>query len=169
MALLVEPKKYTLATEGIVDAVVGAVQDIGMCPVPAEYGGGVVHKLRLVWIVDGQFDEQKKPVIVMQRLNLSMHKKANLRKTATAILGRDPGAGVFDAESLLGISKQLLIEHDAAKQFANVRAILKAQKTVAVPAGWTPPPVKQAEGATAGPGPQAAQLPSEVTDDDISF
>jgi hypothetical protein len=133
------------------------VQDLG--EVVGQFGSK--NKVRLVWVSD-EINSDGDPIIVMLSVTNSMHEKSTLRKTVKSILGRDPGDGEFDLESLVGSQNQLVIVHNESegRTYANVTTILKGQATVEIPADFQPPKLKVQQGGSKG---------YKATDSDVPF
>jgi hypothetical protein len=155
-------KQFEILDEGVHDAVLGAVQDLG--EVVGQFGSK--NKVRLVW-VSNEPDSEGFAIIVLQSMTNSMHEKSTLRKTIKAILGRDPGEGEFDLESLVGSQAQLVIAHNEneGRTYANVTTVLKAKTTVEIPKNFQPPKVKLQQTAAKS----TTKKPYQATNDDVGF
>ena len=138
-------KHFEVPSEGVHNAVLAAVQDLGM--IESSFSGEEHHKLRLVWILE-DCDALGEHLLVLQRVTNSSHEKSILRKTITGILGRDPGEGAVDDTLILGAQCQLRISHNESqgRTYANVDEVTKQGKKSAkieIPEGWKPPKVKK--------------------------
>jgi hypothetical protein len=148
MSLLVggNSKQFEIVSEGVVNAVLAAVQDLG--EVTGQFG--TKPKVRLVWLTNElASDGQQK--IVMESMTNSLHEKASLTKRIRQITGQTPeDDGTFDLETPIGSQRQLVIEHNDAsdgRTYANVQSVLKRGNGVAItiPKDFLPPKVKQAQ------------------------
>lgn len=110
--------KWPLAPEGVHQAVLIEVKDMGM----VETNFGPKHRARFVW----ELDHAGLKCRVFQVFNVSFDPKSHMRKNVSAVLGRDPGEK-FDLDTLVGSVAPLVIGHDEGNDgvtYANVRAIL---------------------------------------------
>lgn len=124
-------KDFTPAPEGLHHAVCCDVVNLGM--VDGTFGRK--HMISLVFQIEERIPETGKPFIVMKRYNLSMHKKANLRRDIESWFKKftsDDQAEAFDLEKVIGHNAQVNVSQNTtdAGTFANIDAIVPAPKGV---------------------------------------
>lgn len=164
-----EGKEFPLAPEGVHRAVCVDVHPIFTEERPAQYGGGIVDKTRLVWQLEDA-DENGTPYEVAKAMTASLHEKANLRKILESWRGRQftpQELKGFDLDTVIGASCQLQLLHNVSKAngrtYANIQAIMplgKGQPKVVAAPGYV-----RKKDRTANPGPQPAQS-GHVEDED---
>jgi hypothetical protein len=141
-------KQFEILDEGVHNAVLAAVQNLGL--VTSSYDGTEKLKVRFVWISD-ELDKEGDPIVTLQSMTNSMHEKSTLRKTVKGILGRDPGDEPLDDSLVLGAQCQIVITHNESngRTFANVVTATRQKSDVRVdiPEGWQPPKVKKYKAA----------------------
>ena len=139
-------KQFQILDEGLVNATLAAVQDLGL--VQSNFDGNVTEKpkIRLVFETDVFDTETNEPLIAIMTATNSMHEKSSLRKAVKSIQGKDSGDGKIDTELLIGAQVQLLIQHNESngRTYANIASIIRRKDdgSVQVPEGWVPPKVK---------------------------
>lgn len=109
-----------------------------------DWGGGLVDKTRIVWVIDEENPKTGKPFEVSQIYTLSLHEKANLCKTLESWRGKkftDQEKLGFDIEKLIGVNCQLSVAHKItdAGTYANVLSVVqppKGAKRLLVPEGY---------------------------------
>lgn len=162
-------KVFEKPESGFYLGVLADVVDLGIQSVT--FKGITTQKpmVRLIWVLDKNGTDGK-PLTVAQRFTVSLHEKAGLYKAVKQILNAPPPP-TFDLETLLGQTRNILIQRDKSpdgtKDFANVMGIANADgKTVAVPADFVRDknkPVdqqaknKKSQSQVAAPAPQQAQ------------
>lgn len=112
----------------------------------------IQKKVRIGWELPTEtrvFNEEKgeQPMVISQEYTLSMHEKANLRKTLASWRGKDfseAEAKSFDITKLIGAPCMLNIIHrpgkqDATKMFQAISSISAMPKGIAAPAAVNSP------------------------------
>jgi hypothetical protein len=137
-------KQFEILGEGVHNAVLAAVQDVGL--VTSAFNGEEKPKVRFVWMSD-ELDSEGNPLVTLQSMTNSMHEKSTLRKTVKGILGKDPGDGPLDDSKILGAQCQIVITHNESngRTYANVVTATRQKANgvkVEIPEGWEPPKVK---------------------------
>jgi len=128
-----ENKEFTPAPEGMHRAVCVDVLDLWTEERPAEFGGGLVEKTRLVWEIDALMDDGR-AFTVSQFYTASLHEKAKLRQHLESWRGRaftEQELQGFDLENVVGKPCQLQIIHHTTRQgktYANVQTIVPVGK-----------------------------------------
>lgn len=131
MSLIIKEEKpdYPLAPEGLQDAVLVDVVDLGELDTP----WGAKHKLSLVWELEDT-DEENQHYIVVKRYTWSLNEKSNLRKDLERWRGskfsKDELESGVDMEAFLGLNATLFIAHNETdeKTYANIETILPRKK-----------------------------------------
>jgi len=141
-----KPKSnFTPAPQGLHAAVCCDVWEPWTEERKAEWGGGIVDKTRLVWLIEEINPQSSKPYEASQIYTLSLHPKAKLRAHLESWRGRkftDEELEQFDLERLIGANGQIQIIHnigDTGDVYANVTAVVPAAKNAAklrVPDGY---------------------------------
>lgn len=145
-AKAVEGKSFKPAPEGTTQAVIVAIEDLGLLPNQFR-GGELQQKIRVVFQLAETRDDGHR-FMVSKRYTLSLHEKATLRKDIESLLGRKlkpadlKGEG-FDVETLVGKNCLISITHSPSKQdptktFANISTITPLLKGM-TPMEPTPP------------------------------
>lgn len=139
-----DKKEFQILDEGVHNAVLAAVQDLGL--VPSAFYGEEKPRVRFVWVSDEMNDEGD-PVIVLQSMTNSMHEKSTLRKTVKGILGKDPGDKPLDDSQILRSQCQIVITHHESngRTYANVVTATRQKANgvnVSIPQDWEPPKVR---------------------------
>jgi hypothetical protein len=137
-------RAFEIPDEGVHNAVLAAVQDLGM--VASTFDGREQPKVRFVWLLETRTSDGK-PMLVYQKITNSTHEKSTLRKVLKGILGKDPGDAPFDDSKILGAQCQIVITHveSQGRTYANITAVTKQRDPTAfveIPTGWKPPEVK---------------------------
>ena len=109
-----------------------------------DWGGGLVDKTRIVWMIEEVNPKTNRPFEVSQIYTLSLHEKSNLCKHLESWRGKrftDQEKLGFDIEKLIGVNCQLQIIHKItdAGTFANVLNVIlpaKGAKRLLVPDGY---------------------------------
>jgi hypothetical protein len=102
---------------------------------PQEFGGGLVEKTRIAWVIAEQMEDGR-PFTASKKYTLSLHEKANLYKDLVSWRGRaftpEERAG-FDLEKLIGVNCQIQIVHvtKGDKTYANITSIVPLAKGMA--------------------------------------
>lgn len=129
-----KPKSnFPTAPEGLHPAVCVDVWEPWTEEKPAEFGGGLQDKTRLVWLIEDVNPQSGRPYEVSQIYTLSLHEKAKLCQHLESWRGRrftDSEKEGFDLEKLIGACCQLQVVHkitDSAT-YANVQAIVPLGK-----------------------------------------
>lgn len=124
-------KDFEPLSEGIHTLCLADIVDLGIEQTPF----GSKPKIRFVYLSD-EADEDGRTKYVFEKFTASLHEKATLRGRVRDLLGRDLteeelAAGKFDVETLIGVQKKAVIEHNESKGkiYANVKAIIKGKAT----------------------------------------
>ena len=166
-----EGKQFPLTPAGLHSAVCVDVWDVWTEERPQQYGGGLVDKVRLVWLITDEKDEETGDDLYISKMyTASLHEKANLRKDLASWRGRDftdKERKAFDLEALIGVNCQLSVAHKVSetngKTYANVVSIVpaaKGSKKFGVPDGFVRHRDKAKDDDSGT---------SQVTGDDIPF
>lgn len=125
---------FTPAPEGQWRAVCCDVVDLGIVETKWQEKIKKQHKIRVVFQIEEENPEIKKPYIVQQRFTLSMHEKARLREFLESWRGKP----YSDGEAAKGIDVELMIGQNAVIQiahnqkngdtWANIMSIMKPMK-----------------------------------------
>ncbi|MEO9887054.1 MAG: hypothetical protein ABJR05_14550 [Balneola sp.] len=133
MSLIIKEEKpdYPLAPDGLQDAVLVDVVDLGELDTP----WGPKHKLSLVFELEDT-DPEGKHYVVTKRYTWSLNEKSNLRKDlerwrCSKFTTEDLEQGI-DMEAIIGLNATLFISHNESeehgKTFANIETILPRKK-----------------------------------------
>lgn len=171
MPILVRKKKseFDPAPEGLHAAVCADVWEPWTEERPAEWGGGIMDKTRLVWLIEDINPKTNRQFEVSQIYTMSLHEKSNLCKHLEAWRGKkftDEEKMGFDIEKLIGANCQLQVIHKITDSgtYANVQAIVPPAKNAPklhVPSGYLRKKDRSAPAENDGGGP--------ITDDDVPF
>jgi len=123
-----EGKTFDPAPEGVHQAVLVDVVDLGFLETSWQGVKKTLHKVNLAWQINEDRDDGK-PFLVFKRYTLGLGDKYNLRKDLESWLGRrlttvEQKQG-FDLESLIGRNCLLNITHNTSEDrtYANVASI----------------------------------------------
>jgi len=129
---------FTPCPQGTHAAVCVDVIDLGM--IETEFGGvkKSQHKVRIVWQIDEDNPDTKKPFRASKRYTLSLHEKATLRKDLESWRGRPFTAQEcegFDLETLLSVGALINVIHEnkAGKTYDNIVSIMRMPKAMNTP------------------------------------
>lgn len=133
MSIIIKEEKteYPLAPDGLQDAVLVDVVDLGELDTP----WGPKHKLSLVFELEEATPEGKH-YIVVKRYTWSLNEKSNLRKDlerwrSAKFTKKELENGV-DMEAFIGLNATLFVSHNESeehgKTFANIETILPRKK-----------------------------------------
>jgi hypothetical protein len=162
---------YTPAPEGLHQAVCCDVWEPWTEERPQQFGGGLVDKTRLVWVIEEVNPATQRPYEVSQIYTLSLHEKSKLCQHLESWRGRrftDEEKSGFDLEKLIGANGQLQVVHkikENSDTFANVQAIVplgKGQTKLRVPADY----IRRKDRATNG---HDSAEPETISDDGVPF
>lgn len=135
MPILARRKESTFdpAPEGLHHAVCVDVWEPWTEERPAEWGGGLIDKTRIVWLIEETNPKTNRNYEVSQIYTLSLHEKANLCKHLESWRGKqftDQEKRGFDVEKLIGVNCQIQVIHRITDSgtYANVQAIVPAAK-----------------------------------------
>lgn len=166
---------FTVAPEGLHQAVCVDVWDVYTESRPEEYGGGLVDKTRLVWEIDQADPKTNKPIQVHMIYTASLHEKAKLRQHLESWRGRkftQAELEGFDLEHLIGVNCQLQVIHRIGRNgntYGNVSAIVPLgkgmQKLTASPGFMRKKDRPTANSQNA----QQQPLDENLEDDDVPF
>lgn len=126
-------KEYEKLSEGVHSAVLADIVDLGVQD--TQYGPK--RKVRFVWLTD-EVDAEGQTKRAFETFTASLHEKATLRKRVDQIVGKTgvPVSGEFNLESLIGVNRRLVIQHNEGGQgnvYANVTSTLAPEKKLSVP------------------------------------
>ena len=135
---------YTPAPQGVHVAVCCDVWEPWTEERREDWGGGLVDKTRLVWLLEEMNPKTGKPYEVSQIYTLSLHPKAKLCQQLEAWRGKvftDEERRGFDVEKLIGVPCQVQVVHKVTDggTYANVQTIIplgKGQTRLKVPADF---------------------------------
>jgi hypothetical protein len=163
-------KDFTPAPEGLHQAVCVDVVDLGM----QETQWGPKQKVRIVWQIETENPETKKPFQVSQQYTLSLNEKSNLRHHLEAWRGRkftkDELEG-FDLEKLIEANAQVQVTHNIADNgavWANVQAVVPLGKGMVKMRGKEYTRVKD-RAETQAHADADREIAGNGSDDDIPF
>lgn len=177
------PKQMELLDEGTYPAIVAAIQDLGMVPKPAEFGGGESPKIR-VYFLFNEVTSEGSPFYIRKDYTNSMAKRSSLRALIKAINKQDPGDKPVDDSLLLNKQCTVRVEHQEGSDGrfwmrpADVSAPLKNAEKVTIPSTWAAPKPQvdfskqsnQTSNTQRGRGASAAPVQQEqVNDEDVAF
>ncbi len=131
MSLIIKDEKpvYPLAPDGLQDAVLVDVVDLGELDTPF----GRKRKLSLVFELEDT-NEEGKHYIVTRRYTWSLNEKSNLRKDLERWHGskfsNEELMNGIDMEALIGLNATLFISHNESedKTYANIETVLPRKK-----------------------------------------
>lgn len=132
-----EPKKYTVAPEGLFPAVCVDVVDMGMRR--NKLSGKDQHKCRIAWQLEEKDPETGFRYVVSGFYTLSLNPKSTLSGILEAWRGKpftDAERTKFDVEKLIGKPCQVQIVHRAGMEgqvFCNVQAVVPLGKGMTAP------------------------------------
>lgn len=117
---------YSVAPEGLWDAVCVDVFDLGIVDTP----WGAQVKIEITWQLSEVDPKTGKRFLIFQRYTPSLHEKSRLRPMLEAWRGRKftkDEEREFDIEKLIGANCQLQVVHsikDEGRVYANVQAVV---------------------------------------------
>jgi hypothetical protein len=122
MSIVVETKSYELPDEGVHNAELIDVQDLGIVS-GSRYGDK--RRIRFRYRVD-QVDLQGERITVIESFNAALGKGSRLGARVVGLTGRHPGNG-YDLTQLIGWRGQIVIEHNDVgdRTYANVTTALR--------------------------------------------
>jgi hypothetical protein len=146
MPIVARKKKsqFEPAPEGLHAAVCVDVWEPWTEERPAEWGGGLMDKTRIVWVIEEENPKTGKPFEVSQMYTFSLHEKSNLSKHLESWRGKkftnEERLG-FDIEKLIGVNCQIQVIHKITDSdvYANVQTIVPPAKggpRLLVPEGY---------------------------------
>jgi hypothetical protein len=163
---------FTPAPEGLHVAVCADVWEPWTEEKREDWGGGLVDKTRIVWLLEEVNPKTNKPYEVSQIYTLSLHEKARLCQHLESWRGKkftDDEKKGFDIEKLIGVSCQVQVVHkvkDGGTTYANVQAIVplgKNQPKLQVPDDY----VRRKNRTASSPSDQDDKF--HTSDDDVPF
>ena len=162
-----EKREYELLSEGLHQAVLADIEDLGM--LPTQWGDK--HKIRFVWLTD-EADSKGFTKRAFDKFTFSLNEKATLYKVLKQMKIKLPAKGQFDVASLLGRQQGIVVQHSEPKEgtgktYANIVSYMAPNPTatIRIPADFKR---KVAAPAVAGAKTSASD-PGPITDDDIPF
>lgn len=175
--LVAPPPKsnFEIAKEGMVQAVIAEVRNLGL---QKESFNGVekeVHKILLRWqLAELDPKNNNEPKRIYEKFTFSLHEKAKLRKRIVQIFKKEPPDN-FDFNLLVGVNRNVVIEHNLGKDgktYANIGSILPLNagqaklEIVPIKAKEDKKPAASVPASVAGTAVSAA---APITDEDIPF
>jgi hypothetical protein len=129
-APLVAPKptsNFEIAKEGMTQAVIAEVRDLGIQKDTYNGQEKEVHKILLRWqLAELDAKNNNEPKRIYEKFTFSLHEKAKLRKRLVQIFKKEPPEN-FDFNKLVGVNRNVVIEHNLGKDgktYANIGSIL---------------------------------------------
>lgn len=177
-----ESKEFKIASEGVVQAVLNKVVDLGL--VDQVYNGVTkkVHKVRFFWQLAEMDEDGKTPIYLPEQFTSSLHEKSGLFKRLKGMYGKNPPP-IYDLEKSIGFNCNLVIQHNEGKdKSGNPKTFANIQATTKLTAGQKkldliPMPERKKDQQKPAPAASAAQQKAAnaitqenpITDDDIPF
>lgn len=163
---------FTPAPEGLHAAVCCDVWEPWTEERAQEWGGGLVDKTRIVWLIEEINPKTGKPFEASQIYTLSLHEKSKMCAHLEAWRGRKFTAEEkkgFDLEKLIGAPCQVQVVHKITEDatYANVQTIVplgKGQTRIVVPKDYQRHKDRTPNNA---PSDQSAEF--VASDDDVPF
>jgi hypothetical protein len=142
--------------------VLAAVQDLGL---QLNNFGEEKPRVRFVWMLGDESGlDTGEPLLLLQSMNLSLHRDSTLYKVLQSAMGSSPDPDM-DLETLVGLQARIVVTHadSNGRTYANAAEILPAEKgqKVPIPDAWRPPQVRRRNS-------EQNSRPM-ITDDDIPF
>lgn len=133
MSLIIKDKVFETADEGLHNARIARVEDLGV--VDTNYGAK--DRIRIVFEMLDQKDAEGQPVEVWMSANKHLGAKSTLGKFLAAL--KISAVGEFDANILVGKKLQVVIVHNVKgdKTYANIASVVTPR------AAGTKPPVQE--------------------------
>lgn len=133
----------------------------------AKFGGGLVDKTMVVWLVEEINPATKQPYEVSRIYTFSLHEKATLCQHLEAWRGKkltEADKEAFDLEKLIGANCQLQVIHNITDKatYANIQAIVPAGKNMAklsIPPGYVRKKDRSPKAAETSPVNEDAEVP----------
>lgn len=124
--MLISKPKFELAPEGLFEAVIVDVIDLGNETGP----WGVKPKLRIRLEIDA-LNSKGARFVVGSKFTASIHEKSGFHKALKGMFGRGPSSE-FNTDALLGKPCRVLIQHDEreGETYANIASWLKSEKPI---------------------------------------
>lgn len=164
--------EYVLAPKGYHPAVCTEIEDLGIQETSYKGEKKKQHKVKFVWVIEGQFRDDGEPLSISQRYTLSAYENAKLLKHICGWVGSmtEEQFKLFDLETLQGKRCQLFIEHNTkdGKTFANVVSIGEAPLinfatlSQKIAACWTHPGLDALKGEAYSARKQGSISPDEL-------
>ena len=124
--LVIKDKVYETATEGLHNATITKVEDLGL----QETTYGTKDRARIVFRMDDQKDKEGLPVEVWMPVTKSLHSKSSLGKFLAAL--KIQAQGQFDLNDIVGLQLQVVIvqKEVEGKLYANIATVIPLKKNV---------------------------------------
>ena len=124
--LVIKDKVYETATEGLHNATITKVEDLGL----QETTYGTKDRARIVFRMDDQKDKEGFPVEVWMPVTKSLHSKSSLGKFLAAL--KIQAQGQFDLNDIVGLQLQVVIvqKEVEGKLYANIATVIPLKKNV---------------------------------------
>lgn len=122
--------------EGVIQGILVDVIDLGRITSTFNGETKTAHKVNFVWQVDERKDDGTR-FLVFQRLTLSLHPKASLRKVVETLRGKkfsdDEAAQGFEVDDVRGSQGLLTIVHNQVgdRTYANITGVAPLMKGMA--------------------------------------
>ena len=120
MSLVIKDKVYEVATEGLHNAKITRIEDLGL----VETNFGTKDKVRIVFTMQDQKDKEGALVETWGQYTKSLHSKSSLGKFLQAL--KINAQGSFDLNDIVGLSLQVVIVHKESegKTYANIATVI---------------------------------------------
>jgi hypothetical protein len=118
--LMVKDKVYEVATEGLHNATITKIEDLGL----QETTYGTKDRARIIFTMDDQKDKEGLPVEVWFPVTKSLHSKSSLGKFLAAL--KIPAQGQFDLNEIVGLKLQVVTvqKEVEGKKYANIATVI---------------------------------------------
>ena len=165
---------FTPAPEGLHAAVCVDVWEPWTEERREDWGGGLVDKTRIVWLLEEINNNTGKPYEVSQLYTLSLHPKSKMSGHLESWRGRpftDEERKGFDVERLIGVSCQLQVVHRPGNEgqvYSNVQTIVPLGKGMAklrVPEDY----VRRKDRVRDSAEPESGETPTDDDSDAVPF
>lgn len=136
--------KYEPLTEGLYQAVVAEIIDVGV--IQEKFDDAPTHKLKIVFQLDAVRDDGKRHELRSWNERVSFHEKAYLRtRYLDKLFGKKQVEEIiadetFDLASVVGVNCMIDVIHDKSGEYANIGTILgyRGKSPITVSADYVP-------------------------------
>jgi hypothetical protein len=122
MSLVIERKEFEIPDEGLHNATITEVKDLGTI----KTAFGDKHRVMIRYRTD-QHDSKGEPLTVIETFNAVLSRGSRLAGTIESLTGERP-SHQFDLEELVGWTGQIVVQHTEAangRTYANVTSTLR--------------------------------------------